>query len=78
MEGESKTWFWNKSTNTIDLDIKEEENGNHEKDLKGDEFRIEEVVNSEIYKIEIKWSKKWQDKLCGKYKKESKRTQMRH
>ena len=77
-EGESETWFWNESANETDSDTEEEGNGNHEKDLEGDESRTEEAVSSEVHKVEIKWSREGQDKLCGGYGKGSKRTQMRH
>lgn len=78
MKNKSKTWFWTKSANKTDLDIKKKENGNHEIDLKGDESSTEKVVSSEVYKVKIKWSREEKDKLCGEYKKWLKRTQMRH
>lgn len=77
-EGESGTWFWNESANETDSDTEDEENGNHEKDLEGNESRTEEAVSSEVHKVEIKWSREGQDKLRGGYGKGSKRTQMRH
>lgn len=77
-EGESGTWLWNESANETDSDTEEGENGNHEKDLEGNESKIEEAVSSEVHKVEIKWSREGQDKLRGGYGKGSKRTQMRH
>lgn len=74
MEKKSEIWFWNESANKTNLDIEEEKNGNHKNNLEGDEIRIEEVVSSEVYKVEIKWSKEGQNKLCVKYRKKSKRT----
>lgn len=77
-EGESGTSLWNESANETDSDTEDEENGNHEKDLEGNESRTEEAVSSEVHKVEIKWSREGQDKLRGGYGKGSKRTQMRH
>lgn len=75
-KSESGTWFWNKSTNETDLDTKKEKNGNHKKDLESDEFRVKEVVSSEIHKVETKWSRKKHNKLGEGYGKESKKTQI--
>ncbi len=77
MKDESGIWFWNESANEIDSDIEEERNGNHENNLQGNKSRTEEVVSSEVPKIEIKWNKEGGDKLCGGYRKGSKRTRMR-
>lgn len=47
------TWFWNKSANKMDSDIKEK-NNNYENNLEEDKSKTEKTVSSEIYKIEIK------------------------
>ncbi len=38
----------------MDLDTEEEENSNHKNDLKGNKFRTEEAISSEVPKVEIK------------------------
>ncbi len=68
-EDEFRTWFWNESANKMDSNTKEEGNGNHENDLKGNKSRIKEAVSSEVPKVEIKWNKEGEDKLCGRYRK---------
>lgn len=51
---ESEIWLLNKSANKTDLDIEKEKNGNHEKDLEGNKFKIEKAVNSEVHKVKVK------------------------
>ena len=77
-ESESETCFWNESAKETDLETKKERNGNYEIDLKSDESRKEEVVNSEVHKVKVKWSKERQNKLYWEYRKRSKRTQVKH
>lgn len=60
------------------MDIKEERNGNYEKDLEGNESRTKDAFSSKVHKVEIKWSRERQDKLHGRYGKRSKRTQIRY
>ena len=76
-DNESGTWFWNESANKTDSDTEEERNGNHENDLKRDESKTKEAASSETHKVEIKWNREREEKLCRGYRKGSRRTQMR-
>lgn len=72
-EGEFKIWFWNKSANKSNSDIKEEENkdkkekneNKEEKDnnQKKKKFKTQKTVNLDVPKIEIKWNKQRENKL---------------
>lgn len=72
-----KTQFWNESANKTDLDIKEKRNGNYEKNLEKDKSKIEKTASSKICKMKIKSNRGREEKLCRRYKKGSKKTQMR-
>lgn len=72
-----ETWFWNKNTNEIDSNTEEERNSKHDHDLEKDESKIEKAASSEIQKVEIKMKRKKEEKLCGGYRKGSRRTQIR-
>lgn len=70
-EGESETWFWNKSANESNSDTKKEGDKKEEKgkdnksNLEIEKPSIESAVNP---KIEIKWNKKGENKLYGVYR----------
>ena len=69
-EGESVTWFWSKSAYKTNSDTEEEGNSNlDEMNSEGVESRTERAISTEVQKVEIKWIKEGQDKLCGGYRK---------
>lgn len=53
-KAEFETWFWNKTANKTDLDIKEKRNSNHKKDLADNKSRTKKAVSSEVHKVGIK------------------------
>lgn len=59
INNESKTCFWNKSANKINLNIKKEKNDNYKNNfyknnLKKDKSKTKVAINYKIYKLKIK------------------------
>lgn len=77
-KAETATWFWNKSANKTDLNLKNE--GSRDIDRKDLEkqSKIKQVVYFKAFQIELKLKKEEKKNLCDGYEKGSKRTQMRH
>lgn len=70
--------FWNESTNKTDSDTEKERNSNYDNDLEGDESKTEKAASFKIHKVEIKWNRKGEEKLCERYGKGSRKTQIRN